>query len=300
MKIFDCITYYDEELLFDIRCHYLDSFVDYFVVVEAKFTHSGEPKKLNFDINKFPKFKSKIIYHIIENEPENIKNINSNNDTNDNLSIKRLNSLKRIEQSYDETMKAVRKYYQPDDYYMLSDSDEIPKIEKKNFVNNKNKIIVFKQKFFYYKFNLFYDLLPWFGTRACKFRNLRSPTWLRNSKYKKYPFWRLDTFFSNTKFINLNIIDDGGWHFSNLKTLDKIIEKLNSSGHHDEYVRDIENISIIRKMIEKKQVYYNHFADQKETNKIRETGYDLKKIELNLLPKYIQDNKEKLSKFIEI
>ena len=107
MKIFDCITYYDEELLFDIRCHYLDSFVDYFVVVEAKFTHSGEPKKLNFDINKFPKFKSKIIYHIIENEPENIKNINSNNDTNDNLSIKRLNSLKRIEQSYDETMKAV-------------------------------------------------------------------------------------------------------------------------------------------------------------------------------------------------
>ena len=300
MKIFDCITYYDEELLFDIRCHYLDPYVDYFVVVEARFTHSGEPKKLNFDINKFPKFKSKIIYHIIENEPENIKNINSNNDTNDNLSIKRLNSLKRIEQSYDETMKAVRKYYQPDDYYMLSDSDEIPKIEKKIFVNNKNKIIVFKQKFFYYKFNLFYDLLPWFGTRACKFRNLRSPTWLRNSKYKKYPFWRLDTFFSNTKFINLNIIDDGGWHFSNLKTLDKIIEKLNSSGHHDEYVRDIENISIIRKMIEKKQVYYNHFADQKETNKIRETGYDLKKIELNLLPKYIEDNKEKLSKFIEI
>ena len=300
MKIFDCITYYDEELLFDIRCHYLDSLVDYFVVVEAKFTHSGEPKKLNFDINKFTKFKSKIIYHIIENQPADIKNINSNNDKNNNLSIKRLNSLKRIEQSYEETIKAVKKYYQPDDYYMLSDSDEIPKIDKKIFLNNRNKIIIFKQKFFYYKFNLFYDLLPWFGTRACKFRNLRSPTWLRNSKHKKYSFWRLDTFFSNTKFINLNIIDDGGWHFSNLKTLDKIIEKLNSSGHHDEYVRDIENISIIRKMIEKKQVYYNHFADQKETNKIRETGYDLKKIELNLLPKYIQDNKEKLSKFIEI
>ena len=50
MKIFDCITYYDEEILFDLRCHELDSFVDYFVVVEAKFTHSGERKKLNFDI----------------------------------------------------------------------------------------------------------------------------------------------------------------------------------------------------------------------------------------------------------
>ena len=53
-------------------------------------------------------------------------------------------------------------------------------------------------------------------------------------------------------------------------------------------------------MIEKKQVYYNHFADQRESNKIRKKGYDLKKVELNILPKYIQDNKEKLYKFIEI
>ena len=300
MKIFDCITYYDEELLFDIRCHYLDPLVDYFVVVEAKFTHSGEPKKLNFDINKFSKFKNKIIYHVIEKQPEDTKKINLNNDTKDNLSIKRINSLKRIEQSYDETIKAIKGQSQPDDYYMLSDSDEIPKIDKNIFKDNKSQMIVFKQKFFYYKFNLFYDLLPWFGTRACKFRNLKSPTWLRNSKYKKYPFWRFDTYFSKTKFISLNIINDGGWHFSNLKTLDKIIKKLNSSGHYDEYDRETENISRIREMIEKKQVYYNHFADQRESNKIRKTGYDLKKVELSVLPKYIQDNKEKLYKFIEI
>jgi len=300
MKIFDCITYYEEELLFDIRCHYLNSLVDYFVVVEAKFTHSGEPKKLNFDIKKFSKFKNKIIYHVIEKEPEDIQKINLNNKTQENMSVKRINSLKRIEQSYDETMEAIKGRYQPDDYYMLSDSDEIPKNDKKIFENNKSKMIAFKQKFFYYKFNLFYDLIPWFGTRACKFKNLKSPTWLRNSKYKKYPFWRLDTYFSNTKFISLNIIDDGGWHFSNLKTLDKIIKKLNSSGHYDEYDRDSENILRIRDMIEKKQVYYNHFADQRESNKIRKKGYDLKKVELNILPKYIQDNKEKLYKFIEI
>jgi len=300
MKIFDCITYYDEELLFDIRCHYLDPFVDYFVVVEAKFTHSGEPKKLNFDIKKFSKFKNKIIYHVIENEPKNIEKNNLNNKKNQNLSFKRIDSLKRVEQSYDETLKAVKELYDPDDYYMLSDSDEIPKIDKNIFKSNRNKIIIFKQNFFYYKFNLFYDLVPWFGTRACKFKNLKSPTWIRNSKYKKYPLWRLDTLFSNTKFTSLNIVNDGGWHFSNLKPLDKIIEKLNNSGHYDEYDRNVKNTSSIKRMIEKKQVYYNHFVDKKESNKIRETGYDLKKIELNILPKYIEANKEKLSKFIEI
>ena len=48
MKIFDCITYYDEELLFDLRCHQLNNYVDYFVVVEAKFTNSGKKKKIKF------------------------------------------------------------------------------------------------------------------------------------------------------------------------------------------------------------------------------------------------------------
>ena len=44
MKIFDCIKYYDEELLLDLRCHQLNNYVDFFVVVEAKFTHSGKKK----------------------------------------------------------------------------------------------------------------------------------------------------------------------------------------------------------------------------------------------------------------
>jgi len=60
MKIFDCITYYDEEILFDLRCNILNKIVDYFVVVEAKFTHTGKKKKLNFDIRKFREFKKKL------------------------------------------------------------------------------------------------------------------------------------------------------------------------------------------------------------------------------------------------
>lgn len=298
MKIFDCITYYDEEILFDLRCHELDSFVDYFVVVEAKFTHSGERKKLNFDIEKYPKFKNKIIYYVIENEPNDIVKIDKNISRDLELSLIRKNSLKRIEQSYDACLEAIKGKFSENDYFMLSDSDEIPKISREIFVSNTSRVILFQQKFFYYKFNLLYDLMPWYGSRACKFKNLISPSWLRNSKTKIYPFWRLDTFFNNLKLMSIHIIKNGGWHFSNLKLLDNIITKLDHSGHKDEYIANAD-YSRIKKMIENKQVYYDHFVDKKTQNKIREKGYDLKKVNLLELPEYIKNNQKKLSNFLD-
>ncbi len=97
MKIFDCTTFYSEDLMMDVRFNVLNEYVNKFIVVESKFSHSGNPKKLNFDINNYKKFKDKIIYLVIENEPEGIKSFK-----NDDLSssIKRMNSLKRIELSY--------------------------------------------------------------------------------------------------------------------------------------------------------------------------------------------------------
>jgi beta-1,4-mannosyl-glycoprotein beta-1,4-N-acetylglucosaminyltransferase len=58
--------YFDEEVVADVRLHTLNEFVDYFVIVESKFTHKGEPRKLKFDHKKFEKFKEKIIYIIDE------------------------------------------------------------------------------------------------------------------------------------------------------------------------------------------------------------------------------------------
>ena len=50
MRIFDCTTYYDEELMMDIRFNTLNDQVEKFIVVESLFSHSGNKKKLNFDI----------------------------------------------------------------------------------------------------------------------------------------------------------------------------------------------------------------------------------------------------------
>ena len=94
---------------------------------------------------------------------------------------------------------------QDNDLIMLSDNDEIPNLEAINLNEIKNNFIIFEQLFFYYKFNLIYDKLKWSGTKACKKKNLTSLSDLRNLKNKKYPFWRIDTYFSKIKQTNLKI-----------------------------------------------------------------------------------------------
>jgi len=293
MKIIDCITYFDEPVLFEIRANILNKFVDNFVVIEARHTHSGKKKKLNFNINKYPDFKSKIIYLTINEQPSDLiidKNLSS--------SEKRFNSLKRIDQSYNKALDYLKDCC-PDDLFILSDVDEIPNLEKLNFKKIESKIIIFKQKMFYYKFNLYYDLIPWFGSKACKVKNLTSPSFLRHTKTKKYPFWRFDTWLSKVKHSSVKIVEDGGWHFTNIKSPEKILEKYLNFGHHNEYEDNRIKLDDIKKMVHEKSIGYNHLADQKEKNKISFNSYKLKKIAIDVLPKYIYDHKEKYKEFIE-
>ena len=266
MKIIDCTTYYSEDLMLDVRFNILNEYVDKFIITESKFSHSGEKKTLNFNINNFPKFKDKIEYLVIENEPDGIN-------TSDNTSsTKRLNSLLRIEQSYNFMMEAV-KDASDDDLICLSDNDEIPNFNSKYFKQSKNDIYIFKQLFFYYKFNLLYDLMPWYGTKACKKKKLLSFSWLRNLKNRKYPFWRFDTFFSKAKYTNLEIIEDGGWHFTNLKTAEEIFIKLSNFGHHNEFDDSGVTIKDIQACIDNRIVNYNHLADMTEKNKYNAKFY---------------------------
>ena len=52
--------FFDEEMLLDLRLNIMDKYVDKFVITEPTYMHSGKPKKLLFDINKFIRFKEKI------------------------------------------------------------------------------------------------------------------------------------------------------------------------------------------------------------------------------------------------
>ena len=277
--------------MYEVRLNILKDKVDKFIVTESTYSHSGKKKKLNFDINNYPKFKDKIIHVVIDKEPDGI--VHENNDP----SLQRSNSLKRISLSYDESLKALKES-SDEDFIMLSDNDEIPNLNSKDFATNKKDIVLFKQLFFYFRFDLLYDRMHWFGTKGCKKKKLKSLSWLRNIKLKKYPFWRLDTLFSETKQINLQIIQDGGWHFTNLKTPEEMYEKFMNFGHHDEFKLSGLTIEKIREKIKNKEMFYDHFADQSSTNKWK-SDYKLKKYDSSLLPKYLSDNQNKYKEWFD-
>ena len=294
MKIYDCTTFYSEHMMLDVRFHVLNDYVEKFIVTESLYSHSGQPKKLNFDINNYPKFKDKIIYLVIDQEPDDLIKIEN---TKEHQGLKRNNSLKRIELSYNYMMKATENLAN-DDLIILSDNDEIPNLNSKQFKQSNKNVFIFKQLFFYYKFNLLYDLMPWFGSKACKKKSLKSFSWLRNLKSKKYSFWRLDTYFNENKLTNLEIIKDGGWHFTNIKTPEELYIKMTNFGHHNEFELSGLTVDDLRKKIDEGVVFYNHFSDQTDQNKWN-YDYKLKKINIDLLPKYLQDNSEKFKEWFK-
>ena len=293
MKIYDCFMYFDEEIVLDLRLNTLDRYVDYFVIVESIFTHKGDKRELKFNHKKFEKFKDKIIYLVFDKEPEGLFKIND--PKNDHGSYI-MNALQR-ENGQRNFISEGLKLASDQDLVLISDVDEIPNLEGIDFSKDKEKIIQFRQEMFYYKFNLKLPNLNWTGTKGCKKKNLISPQWLRNIKDKKYPFFRIDTFFSKTKYTNIKFIDNGGWHFSNIKSAKEIEYKLKSYLHHREFDINPMNTEEIENIIKKKQAIYNLNVD-KRTNKIG-NGSKLENYPTNKLTYYLQMNIKKYEQWID-
>ena len=282
MKIIDTTTYFEEDLVMNLRFNILNSYVDKFIVSEARFTHSGKEKDIKFDKEKFPNFTDKIIHIVIDKEPSEIIKKNS-------LSTreKRFNSIQRIKAQRDYIIKYLEPFSK-DDYIIHSDNDEIPNLKNIDFKLNKKKYVIFKQKMFYYKLNLSLPNLNWFGSKACKIKNLKSIDQLRSLKNKIYPFYRLDTIFSDIKHQSLKIIENGGWHFSNLKTLDELERKYLNDENHAEYQAQGFTKNRIIENLTKKTIDYNHSAKKNSPDRFKSTK--LEKIDMNILPDYILKN----------
>jgi beta-1,4-mannosyl-glycoprotein beta-1,4-N-acetylglucosaminyltransferase len=296
MKIYDCFMYFDEEVVVDVRLNTLDEFVDYFVIVESKFTHKGDPRELKFNHKKFEKFKDKIIYLIYEEKPKEIEEVTKDDDEDEASRKYILNALYRENGQRNYIQKGLVDAKE-NDLILISDVDEIPDLSKLNFKKVTEKIILFKQDMFYYKFNLRLPNLIWTGTKGCKKKYLINPQWLRNIKDRKYSFFRIDTFFSKVKYTNIKIISAGGWHFSNIKTPKEIEHKLRSYLHHREFDEQPLSVEEIDKIIKNKQAIYDLKVD-KTVNKIG-NGSTLVKFEINKLPNYIQINQNNLKKWMD-
>jgi beta-1,4-mannosyl-glycoprotein beta-1,4-N-acetylglucosaminyltransferase len=296
MKIFDCTTYFDEPLLFELRLNILSKYVDEFIVCEATFTHSGQKKKINFDKKNYPDFKDKITHIVVDKEPDDLLEINESNKSDNSLF--RLNAAKRIEKQRNDIISNFNKT-NDNDWIIYSDSDEIPDLSKINLRNTNKNLILFKQKFFYYKFNLTLESHDWFGSKACKLSSLKSFTDLRNTKTKKYEWWRLDTIFKKDKFINLQIVNDGGWHFTELKNPNQIYIKHKNDEHHDEFDLTGINETDIEDMVQNRYIPYDHTADKRDLKKKwnKNNRVYLNKINDNKLPNYLIENKCKYLKW---
>ena len=296
MKIFDCFMYFDEEIVLDVRLNTLDQFVDYFVIVESKFTHKGNKRDLKFNPDKFEKFKDKIIYLVYNHQPSEIEKIN-NEDSPDEIARKSLwNAIYRENGQRNYIEKGLIEANE-NDIILISDVDEIPNLENIEFKKISKKIILFKQNMFYYKFNLCLPNLIWTGTKGCRKKDLINPQWLRNIKDRKYSFFRLDTFFSKNKYRSVRRIIDGGWHFTNIKNAEAIEHKLKSYLHHGEFDLNPLSITQINEIIKKKHAIYDLSVDK---TKIKiGSGNKLKKFELDKLPKYIQENKNNFKEWID-
>lgn len=296
MKIFDCFMYYDEDLILDLRLNYLYNYIDYFIIVESTYTHSGQPRKLMFDINSFSKFKEKIKYIILDREPHNLEKIFDYDDEDTVNSKLILNAAKR-ENLQRNTIQNGLIQASHNDLVIISDVDEIPNLEKLNFDKLNKKIILFNQNYYYYKFNLKLNGIKWYGSKGCLKQYLISPQWLRNIKDKVYPWWRFDVFFSKKKYMNIEIIKDGGWHFSNIKTPAEIEKKMKTYLHHREYELNPLGEKKINEIIKEKKPIYNLKTDMK-SNKF-DLSDNLISADLNELPNYLKKNLDKYSKWLD-
>ena len=264
-KIIDCITFFDNNFMFDLRYNVLKNYVDYFVVCESKFDHRGNPKKINF-IKKDEYDFTKIKYFLLEEAfPKN---------TNiwENQAIQR------------EFLLESTNFAEPEDYIFFSDPDEIPNPEILINFELKKKYGIFMQKCFNYKFNLFNSYeSPWEGSRVSKKKNLKSINFMRQkikSKNLNYNFLRID------KEKNIQIFNAGGWHFNNILDPQEISLKLKTFAHSEFSSEEFSSPNIIKEKIEKKIDLFNR-------------GHNYKKIEINeTFPKYFLNNLEKYKKFI--
>ena len=262
MSTYDCCIYFDDDLVLDLRLNILDKCVDYFVVVEGDTDHQGNKKKLNFNIEKFSKFKHKIRYIVAKNFPKS-------NYTWDLEHFQRNTITKGLFDAREN------------DLVIISDVDEIPNPESISNFSIKNKYGIFEQKMYYYKLNIINADEVWYGSKICVKKFLKSPNWLRYKiKPKKYPFYRID------KPRPAQIIENGGWHFSFLKTPGGIAKKLNSYAHKEYNKPEFKDEKTIGEKIKNKKDLFNRKVVLQRVD-IDET-----------YPGYILNNKNKYKEWI--
>ncbi|MGQ0677791.1 MAG: hypothetical protein ACT4N4_17135 [Rhodospirillales bacterium] len=242
-RIFDCFPYDGEEIL-DLRLRLLWDVVDWFVIGEAELTHSGPPKALRFDARRHAWAMPKIRY--LRMTAADFAQCAGN---------WQRENMQRIE------LKRGLGDAAPNDVVMVSDVDEIPNPARvAGAANHPGRgIRVFDQLLFYFYGDYLCTSAPiWKGTRA-----VAAATLARAS---------LQEVRTRDKETGLPLVQvrDGGWHFSYLGGIDRIVEKIERTVHTEVNVpRFKDRAQIFERILGGEDIFF------RGARYGRTTGYDL-------------------------
>jgi beta-1,4-mannosyl-glycoprotein beta-1,4-N-acetylglucosaminyltransferase len=311
LKVYDCFTFFNELDILEIRLNELDPVVDYFVLVEATKTFSGQPKKLIFHENnaRYSAFLDKIIHVVVDDMPPVL--------TNDRwkLEIYQRRSISR----------ALTKC-ENDDIILISDVDEIPdvrilesiieRVHKESLYNDFKELLYYanyllsEKVAILYVGKLIHNVLKKLNSfimpcaRIYRFHHRHHEYYLNGYVNDDIPGMAVIRFSSFRRVFNMDAhaprkiwhnsdyqIVRGGWHFSYLGGPENIKQKIHSFAHSEFDTEMFTNTNRIETLIEKGE---NLFGKVGERHNIKYIP-----ITQTTHPKYVVENRQRLSKYIK-
>ena len=201
--IIDGIIFFNELDLLEIRLNFLNNYIDYFVIVESKKTFQGDNKPLYYLENKarFKSFESKIIHVVLDDFPDKSNAWNNESLQRDAM----LNGLQR---------------FSDEDYILISDLDEIPNLESLPAKLEDNFFYIFELSLNYYYLNNRCIQMPnSYGSILTKYKNIKG-----SIQEIRDLLTKVQNEISTGK--NIEIVKNGGWHFSYLASPENIAIKI--------------------------------------------------------------------------
>jgi len=284
MRIIDTFPFNKDFTTLEIRLNELWNVVDKFIIVESKYSHTGEikPLYLKESLHLFDKYKDKIILI------SNIKNFKTRNPR-----VKEAYQRKLI----DSEIKSLA--LQPNDLIIHSDCDEIPRATtiKEIKSNYKSGNFLLELNGYSYYINAYTG--KWARCTVTSYDKFRGVLYARQNIFMsqatkqqriKVPLIRVPDywiihlgilrFFPTIKYNpNLILIKDAGWHFNNLFSVNDLMSKLKFSSH----------VELMRS--EKKYLDISYIQKMRNESRDYQTGSKLKKVEIDSsFPIYILNN----------
>lgn len=254
--IIDSFTFFNELNMLEFRLEELNEYVDYFVLVEATKTFSGNPKPLYFQENKdrYSKFLHKIIHVVVDDLPDTF---NKNMKPEEFLEVlgnpiwPDLNQINSLISTFPQNNEGggsieywIREYLQrmqiqkgisqlnpvDTDIIIISDVDEILSVDYlQDLLNTSNQLCMANKTDKVYRI-----------VHRCYYYNLECTYQHYSDKIIVCNYGKLKEVgnVNSIRWMNLenlggNTIGPGGWHFSYFENISKIQEKIKSFSHQE-------------------------------------------------------------------